>query len=259
MKQGLRFRGYRRALGRVALGVLFTLFSGRALAHQVWLEVEKGEAKLYFGEFGDNQREVSPGYLDKVTRPTATLVSGKGEKVLEPVRARDGVVFKTAVTLGDSIVAHDAAYPVMEGKDGDKPRRTVWTPAARYVTDLSARAAKLTLDIVPTGAPGEFQVVYRGKPLPKAELKLTAMSGWSLDARSDDQGKVKFDLPWRGTYALLVRHKDASAGSRKSAQGADEAYDASSYATTLTFALGSGLPSPPRPPVAPPNPMPAKP
>jgi hypothetical protein len=89
--------------------------------------------------------------------------------------------------------------------------------------------------------------------LPKAEVSLVAISVWSLSGTTDDQGKVSFRLPWKGTYALLVRHKDATAGKRKNAQGADEAYDASSFATTLTFVTGTGLPSPPPPPAAPPN------
>ena len=102
---------------------------------------------------------------------------------------------------------------------------------------------------------GEFQVSYRGAPLPKAEVSLVAVSGWSLKGTTDEQGKVSFRLPWKGTYALLVRHKDPTPGSRKTEQGADEAFDAASFATTLTFVTSTGLPSPPAPPAAPANKM----
>jgi hypothetical protein len=74
-----------------------------------------------------------------------------------------------------------------------------------------------------------------------------------LSGTTDDKGKVSFRLPWKGNYALLVRHKDPTPGKRKTAQGTEEAYDAASFATTLTFATSSGLPSPPAPPPAPPN------
>lgn len=154
---------------------------------------------------------------------------------------------------GESVVAVDLTYPLLDSQVDGKTVKTAWTPAARYVPELGPQPPKLALDVVPTNATGEFQVVYRGAPLPKAEVSLVAASGWSLAGTTNDQGKVTFRLPWKGTYALLVRHKDAAPGKRKSAQGTDEAYDAASFATTLTFTTSAGLPSPPPPPAAPPN------
>lgn len=229
------------------------LLASAARAHQVWLEQDASGAKLYFGEFGDNLHEVSPGYLDKLTRLSATVVSSKGEKALESKKDRDGITLSGRAGKGESVLAVDLGYPLMENKEGTKTLRTAWTPAARYVPELGPQTPKLVLDVVPTNASGEFQVVYRGAPLAKAEVTLVAISGWSLSGTTDDKGKVSFRLPWKGTYALLVRHKDATPGKRVNAQGAEEAYDAASFATTLTFATSTGLASPPAPPAAPPN------
>jgi uncharacterized GH25 family protein len=229
-----------------------SLLAGRASAHAVWLEQEGKGAKLYFGEFGDNQREVSPGFLDKLGKPTATLLSPKGEKELAVSKETAAFAVAGHAGKGESLVVVDPRYPVMERKEGDKPLRTAWTPAARFVTDLSAQAPKLPLDVVPAGASGEFQVVYQGKPLPKAKVNMLAVSGWGREGQTDEQGKVRFDLPWRGRYLVLVRHVDKTPGKRDGATG-PEAYDAASFATTLSFVTSAGLPSPPRPPVAPPN------
>ena len=249
-----------RGLGALALALCLVLplvLAQAAYAHQVWLEEHAGGTKLYFGEFGDNLHEVSPGYLDKLVRPTATLISGQKDKPLEAARSRDGVAFAGKPAKGEAVIALDAAYPLLENKDGGKTTRTAWTPAARYLPELAPAVAKLTLDVVPTSVPtngaGEFQVTFRGAPLPKVEVTLTAVSGWSLSGTTNDQGKVSFKLPWKGTYALLVRHKDAKPGKRKGADGKDESFDAESFGTTLTFATTSGLPSPPAPPAAPPN------
>jgi uncharacterized GH25 family protein len=222
-------------------------------AHQVWLEQDAAGAKLYFGEFGDNMHEVSPGYLDKLTLLSVTVLSPKGEKAVESKKNRDVITLAGRAEKGQSVIAVDLAYPLLENKDGANTIKTAWTPAARYVPELGAQTAKLVLDVVPTNGTGEFLVVYRGSPLPKAEVSLVAASGWSLSGRTDDKGKVSFRLPWKGMYALLVRHKDPTPGKRKNAQGSDEAYDAASFATTLTFATSTGLPSPPPPPAAPPN------
>jgi uncharacterized GH25 family protein len=224
--------------------------SGVAQAHQVWLDRDGATTKLYFGEFGDNLHEVSPGFLDKLTLVSATVLSTQGEKAVESKKDRDGITIAGRAEKGGALIAVDVAYPLLENKEGGKTVRTAWTPAARYVPELGPQQPKLVLDVVPTNSSGEFQVVYRGAPLAKAEVSLVASSGWSLSGTTNEQGKISFRLPWKGTYALLVRHKDATPGKRKNAQGADEAYDAASFATTLTFATGKGLPSPPPPPAA---------
>lgn len=242
-----------RALGSLSLYAALLGAPALAGAHQVWLEQDARSAKLYFGEFGDNLREASPGYLDKVTHVSASLVSRSGERALAAEKERDGVRLAGRAAPGESVVAEDQAYPLMENKEGSKTTRTAWTPAARYVADLSPRTPKLALDVVPTSSSGDFRVYYRGSPLAKAEVTLVAISGWSLAGTTDAEGKVRFRLPWKGSYALLVRHKDPTAGTRKGAKGEAEAFDGASFATTLTFATSEGLPSPPAPPSAPPN------
>lgn len=239
-----------------ALSLLFSLavavVSAPALAHQVWLEPAKDGSRLYFGEFGDNLHEVSPGYLDKLSRPTATLLAASGEKVVPVTKQRDGFAIAGRPGKGEALIVVDAEYPVSESKEGEKAVRSVWTPAARFAGSLSAQAPKLTLDVVPTGTSGEFQVFFRGKPLPSVELTLTAVSGWSLAGKSDSAGKVRFALPWKSAYALLVRHREDASGSRPGAKGA-ETFDRASFGTTLTFVTAEGLPSPPAPPAAAPN------
>ena len=232
--------------------VLSLAFSLSAAAHQVWIERDASGAKLYFGEFGDNLHEVSPGYLDKLVQPTATLLTATGEKPVPVTKQRDGYAVAGRPAKGESLIVLDAAYPILESKEGEKPIRTAWTPAARIVGSLTAQTPKLVLDIVPTGTAGEFQVFFRGAPLADAELTLTAASGWSRQGNSDAAGKVRFSLPWKGTYGLLVRHKDNAPGSRTTQKGT-ERYDRASFGTTLTFTTTAGLPSPPVPPPAPPN------
>lgn len=246
--------------GRFSKGVLALALalgvSTPAAAHQLWLEAAAPGAKLYFGEFADQLREISPGYLDKLARPTATLLSPKGQKQLPVVKEKNGYAISGQLAGGDALIVVDEAYPLLEAKEGDQVVHTLWTPAARYVTRSTAQTPKLTLDIVPTGVSGEFQVFYQGKPLADATLTLSAAFGWSREETSDAAGKVHFNLPWKTRYGLLVRHKDEHAGSRRGAHG-NENYDRASFATTLSFATSSGLAAPPMPPPAPPNAMPA--
>lgn len=224
------------------------LLAGGAQAHQVWLEQTDQAATLYFGEFGDNLRETSPGLLDKFAQPSATLLTANGEKPLKLDRTANAFLLSGRAAQGESIVAEEANYPVIENKKGDVVTRMIWTPAARYVGTLSAHAPKLTLDLVPTGKAGEFKVFYQGKPLPKAKVGAVVQSGWMKEAYSNEQGIVQFSLPWKGLYVLEVHHTDKTAGERRG-----KPYDTASYVTTLSLVQADGVDPLPAGPAATPN------
>src|SRR5690606_16832828 len=96
--------------------------------------------------------------------------------------------------------------------------------------------AKLTLDIVPTGEPGAFQVMFNEQPLPKTKVMLVTQSGWAKEDYTDDKGQVSFDMPWQGQYVAEVSHADRTPGER-----AAEKYDGINYVTTLTYVNADGV------------------
>ena len=124
--------------------------------------------------------------------------------------------------------------------------RTAWTPAARYVPGFRAVAPTLDLDIVPTGKRGQLSVVFRGKPLARAEVTITAASGWEHTLYTDDAGLVTVTTPWKSLYVVSVHHTDDSPGTRKLASGV-ERYDRHMFVTSLSFVIRSGLRSPKHP------------
>jgi len=220
-----------------------------AQAHHVWLEQDGKTVKLQFGEFGDNQRETSPGLLDMFVAPKATLVGAKGEQALSLNKTSKGFVLSGVPAAGESIVAEDNAYPTWETKEDGKTLTHVWAPAARLVNGFAARQPKLAFDIVPTGKAGEFKVFYKGQPLPKVKVHAVIPNGWSKEAESDDAGAVKFDLPWKGAYVLEAEHVDKTPGERAGKQ-----YASATYVTSLSFVQPSGVAAMAAGPVMAPNP-----
>lgn len=221
-------------------------------AHSIWIEQDGKAAKVYFGEFGDNLREVSPGLLDgfgKLAAWTQSRTIDTAAKALPLEKAANAFALSGRAGKGEALVAEDAAYPIFEDKEGAKTIRKAWTPAARWVGDFEARAPKLVLDVLPAGKAGELRVVFRDKPLAEAKVELIAPSGWKREAYTDAQGKVAFPLPWRGTYVVLVNHDEAKAGRR----AGDAAYDAAAFTTTLSFTTRTGTAGLPTSPPAPPN------
>ncbi|AWJ91971.1 cobalt ABC transporter substrate-binding protein (plasmid) [Azospirillum baldaniorum] len=224
-----------------------------AQAHQIWIEQpDQGNATIRFGEFGENLREVSPGLLDKFGKPAGTLLSAKGEQKAEAAKTADGFALPFKAANGESIVAEDTLYPLYTWKQGDKETTNWFHPAARLITGFAEQAPKLTLDLVPTGKPGQFKLVFQGQPKAKTKVMLVTQSGWAKEEHSDEQGLVTFDLPWKGTYVAEVSLNERTPGERQGTNGAEK-YDGVSYVTTVTYVHPEGLAPVPAGPAATPN------
>jgi uncharacterized protein DUF4198 len=236
-----------KLLVRSTLAVLLSLVvGGQVSAHHLWLERDGDAVQLYFGEFGENLREVSPGLLDKL-EPKARTASSSGEQALTVTRTPKAFALSGALAAGEGVIAEDPRYPIHVGTRDGVTRRSMYWPAARLVAGRAPVQPTLTLDVVPAGG-DKFRVFFRGKPVAKAKVEVMAAFGWSKEARTDEEGTISIALPWRGLYALEVHHSDTVAGKR-----GEEAYDVANYVTTLTLVQVDGLAMPPMPPPAKPN------
>ncbi|MDR0441018.1 MAG: DUF4198 domain-containing protein [Candidatus Accumulibacter sp.] len=243
MKQKTLFQTFFAGIAAFAL-------CSAAQAHQIWLEQPEGEnAVIRFGEFGENLREASPGLLDNFGSPAATLFTKGEAKALAPVKTATGFALSVRAKAGESLTAEDAAFPIRAfQRDGQEIRSWYW-PAARLITDGAAQEPRLTFDITPTGKAGEFRLTFKGQPLARTEVNIVVQSGWSKSARSDKEGRVKFDLPWQGQYVVEASHVDRAPGERRG-----EKYNGINYVTTLTLVRPTGIAPLPAPPAMKPNP-----
>ncbi len=239
------------SLSRISFLVAALLAAGAVQAHHAWIEQDAAGATFFFGEFGGNLRETSPGLLDKFVAPTGRHITAAGAKPVALTKSPRGFALPARAAQGESLVAEENTYPSFESKSGGKSTRGIYVPAARLVAGFAAQPPALTLDLVPTGQPGgdgvELQAFYDGKPLPKAKVSLVTAAGWGREYEADEQGKFKVSLPWAGTYVLEVKHTGGP-GER-----AGEKYDRASYVTSLTLMQPTGIAALPAPPAAVPN------
>ena len=212
-----------------------------AQAHQVWLEHAGGQARLHFGEFNENLRETSPGRLDQFKGvPALEQRTGTAAQRVEGQLGKDSFSY-TVAGAADTLFAA-ATYPLIDRSKRNLPT-LYWQPSARWVASLARPVAPTApLDLVPTGKPGEFKVVYQGAPLPKAKVQLAAPSGWTREAEAAEDGTVNFTMPWKGQYVAEVKHSDKTPGEARG-----EKYGEASYVTTLSFVLADGMASPDQP------------
>jgi hypothetical protein len=228
---------------------LLALSGATAYAHQIWIEPAGKAYAVYFGEYDENLKEVTPGLLDKMPVPAVSAISGKEEKPISAGKEQDRFALETGVLKSGAIVAEVRNYPSFERKNGDQVMRGKWVPAARHAIDHAAQAPRNLLDIVPTGEAGKFRLYFRGQPLTKAKLTLVAPNGWQKPLQSDDQGEFEVATLWQGLYVIEAAHKENTAGEIDG-----DKYDSASFTSTLSFIKADG-PKTPRPEAAKPNQM----
>lgn len=74
----------------ILVAIMSGLLSLNAAAHSLWLEGDTTASKLYFGEYDENLRETSPGRLDSIIAPMATVIDATGtEKSVNVSRSTD--------------------------------------------------------------------------------------------------------------------------------------------------------------------------
>jgi hypothetical protein len=184
-----------------------------------------GTLGLRFAE-PDGKAETSPGRLDGLTPPVAFAVTDAAPRSLTTAKKSDHfhLADTTAAISACAETTHDVMAP--EGKPG---RRPVFY--ARWHTSLSVAATPaLTLDIVPTGKPGEARIYFRGKPLAGAKATLHSPDA-DTEIVSDAEGFCHFETKKAGQYLLtLGRHSENLPGYH-----AGKAYEVTSHNASLTW------------------------
>lgn len=215
----------------IILTALLAFMPAALSAHYIWLEYDNGdEARVYFGEIQDGEREVSPGKLDKI-KGLKIFTADKGGTAKEVASKKTKTHFSaTGVKNPEFVVASALDVPVTDMKKYNwgmvKPNyyarfgsRAV--PGAKPVT---------TLDILPGDAPNEIQVYFRGKALEGEKVMLYAPNTWMKEYKTDKAGKIRIDTPWNGQYVIEVIHTEKTPGKFE-----DKDYESVRHRATYTF------------------------
>lgn len=213
-------------LKKTIAGVLLSMVSLTVHAHYIWLEPSNNEAKLYFGEYGENLREKTGGRLDTIATPTATAIKAGLATAVSYVRKDNYLAIEAAGDI--PLQVQDIG---MEVKDLRKYNIGIVKPMyyARFAVKDIESPSTLDLDIQPLGG-GKVKVSLHGKPLEKAKLEIFAPNQWMQEFNTDADGEVSITTPWPGLYVLHVVYVEAVAGKY---QGAD--YEGIRHVSTLSF------------------------
>lgn len=207
-------------------------------AHYLWIErQDDGRARLYFGEYQDNEREKTGGRLDEIRDPRAWFLDRHAQRRELPAAKRADHFDLGPVNATAAVFAEESGYEV---RDWTRFGYGVVKPMfyARYATRgaISAQEPQLTLDIVPLDI-RRLRVTFRGSPLAKAKVTVYAPNTWLQERRTDERGEVSIATPWPGQYVIEVIHLE-----RRPGEFEGKSYENLRHRTTLSVLKGRAAP-----------------
>lgn len=227
-----------------ALGALCV--AGAAQAHYLWIEPGDTGARLYYGEADLLLMEKSPGKLDNIKAPQAFVPDAISGKPSMATISRAAEYFAIAGNQGaPAILVTEESLEVRDlSKHGlGLAKSNYYARHGQPGISGNGGSAPLTLDVQGRG-PNALTVLYRGQPLKDAKLEVIAPNTWVQEHKTDAQGTVEINTPWRGRYVVHILHVDQTPG-----EFADKKYEALRNHFTYTFIKAEG--ADPGPAVAP--------
>lgn len=212
-------------------------------AHYLWLEADDGEMRVYYGEAEGGLREKSPGKLDGIGVPRVFVPAGDGRATALAVSRSTGHFAVAGRDKTATILATEESATIRDlSKFGLGLAKSNYY--ARYGQPRAQTAeAALVLDVA-GDQPNRLTVLYRGRPLKDAKVEVIAPNTWVQEHKTDAEGGVVINTPWRGHYVVHVLHVDPTPGAFEGKR-----YDSLRNHFTYSFRLAAGAdPGPAEPP-----------
>lgn len=203
----------------ILVAAMSSVLSFNAAAHMLWLEGDATASKLYFGEYGENLRETSPGKLDNIVTPMVTIIDAAGaEKSVTANRSTNYY----AIPGGATVLVQALKQPIRTPQDKLAPVQRGFLYARQ------GKGGSLPLDIQQNV--NKLRLTFMGKPLAKAEITLIAPNGWEKPLHTDENGETNFSLPEPGLYVAEAKHKENHPGEFEG-----KAYSTENHTVTFSF------------------------
>lgn len=179
-----------------SLFALSVVAATTARAHSVWIEPEGGQLVIRFAE-PDGKLEKSPGHLDSLSPPIAFRLVTNTPAVVEAPKKSDHFLLVGASATNTA--GAETSFTVRAGRKPNFYAR--WQPA-----EAGAATPLLTLDLVPSGKPGEVRAYFRGQPLGSIKATLHTPEGKEVELIADVEGFLHFTATEPGQYLVTIAH-----------------------------------------------------
>ncbi|MBC5862861.1 DUF4198 domain-containing protein [Flavobacterium turcicum] len=214
---------------------LFFLFSVNSFAHFLWIETntkgkinQKQEVKVFFGEYSYGAIDkVGEEGFEKVKNFTLWAISPNGDKIkleVTPEATFYKTTFTPKVNGTYTIVLNNNEIDVIDYTQydfgifkthyhatakievGEKYAETVSiNPEGITIVDVSKKNLKLNDEVV-------LKILYKNKPVKDNEVVVFLKNQFNQKIKTDENGLVKFTLPFATKYIVETTIKEEVSG-----------------------------------------------
>ena len=217
--------------------LLFVLLfvSANSFAHFMWVETnptgklnKKQEVKVFFGEYTYGlQEKVAEEAFGKMKNFEVWVVSPSGEKTKLQMQPGDlfySGFFEPKAKGTYTVVLNNNNIDVIDYTQYDFGIfKTHYHSTAKVEVGGTASASAsanpnglsvidITKKVHADKDETTFKVLYKGQPLPEAEVTVFISDQWSKKVYTDKDGIIKFSLPWGAKYIMEVTKKEEVPG-----------------------------------------------
>ena len=213
----------------------FLAVSSNAFAHFLWVETkpigkinQKHEVKVFFGEYTYGVSEkVGEEAFNAVKNFTLWAVAPNGEKTKLETKAGDlfySASFTPNANGTYTIIADNDTIDVIDYTQynfgifkthyhclakvevsGTPTETAAINPDGIAIVDVSKKIASENSEVT-------LKIVYKGAVLKEKEVDVFVKDLWSKKVKTDENGLVKFKLPWNTQYVVEVSNKEEVPG-----------------------------------------------
>ena len=212
--------------------LLFLFFvASQSFAHYLWIETnatgkigQTQEVKVYFGEYTYGVIEkVNGEAFPKVKDFTLWVVDANGTKTQLKVTPTENYYVTSFTPKSEgtyTVVLNNNKIDVIDYTQYDFGIfKTHYNSSAKIQVGkktsetIAKNDAGITIkDLSKTDDEIKLQVLYKGKPLEKNEVKIYMADLWSKTLSTDENGTISFKLPWKTKYILETTTKEEIPG-----------------------------------------------
>lgn len=202
-----------------------------ASAHYLWLETiatgklgEKHEIRVHYGEYTYGVIEQVEGEaFPSVSKFKLWLIAPDGSKTELDTVAKDdhylayftpskNGVYTVAMNNNEIDVIDYTQYDFGIFKTHYHSTAKIQVGNADADTQVANPGGIVVKQLAHDGDEIKLQVLYKGEPLAKNELKVYVSDLWSKTLYTDDNGEVAFGLPWDTKYIVETTTKEEVPG-----------------------------------------------
>ena len=212
--------------------LLFLFFvASQSFAHYLWIETnatgkigQTQEVKVYFGEYTYGVIEkVNGEAFPKVKDFTLWVVDANGTKTQLKVTPTENYYVTSFTPKSEgtyTVVLNNNKIDVIDYTQYDFGIfKTHYNSSAKIQVGkktsetIAKNDAGITIkDLSKTDDEIKLQVLYKGKPLEKNEVKIYMADLWSKTLSTNENGTISFKLPWKTKYILETTTKEEIPG-----------------------------------------------